>query len=146
MPLLKFMPVIWLAIAVLACVIETQTVQMVCIWFAAGGVVSFIVSLFSPPIPIQVVVFVVVSVISLFVTRPLVRKYIQPKIEKTNADAILGKTAIVLSTVSNLDMKGRVSIDGMDWAATSKDEQTFQQGEQVIIEKIEGVKLIVSKK
>ena len=146
MPLLKIMPAIWLGVAVLACVIEALTAQMVSIWFAAGGVVAFLVSLFSPPVAVQVIVFVVISIIALFASRPIVKKYIQPKVVKTNADAIIGKTAVVISPVSSLDMKGRVSVGGLDWAAISEDEQTYQEGEQVVVQKIDGVKLIVSKK
>ncbi|MBQ4100617.1 MAG: NfeD family protein [Oscillospiraceae bacterium] len=146
MPLLKIMPAIWLGLAVLACVIEASTAQMVSIWFAAGAVVTFIVSLFSAPIPAQVIIFIAVSIVVLVASRPLVKKYIQPKIVKTNADAIIGKTAVVISPVSNLDMKGRVSVSGLDWAAISEDEQTYQEGEQVVVQKIDGVKLIVSKK
>lgn len=144
--LIQIMPIIWLALAVVMCVIEAATIQMVSIWFAIAAVISFVVSLFHAPIWVQLIVFVVASVATLLSARPFVKKYIKPRIIRTNADAIIGETAVVISPVNNLDMKGRVAIKGLDWAAISENSETFSEGEQVVIKKIDGVKLVISKK
>ena len=65
---------------------------------------------------------------------------------KTNADRIIGMTAIVTEPINNTEGKGQAKVEGQIWTARSSDNQVIPAGEQVIIESINGVKIIVSKK
>ena len=126
-------------------VLEGLTVQLVSVWFAIGGLAACITSLFTDSIPIQAVVFVVVTAIALVVTRPLVKKLRKKKAEPTNADRYLGKTAVVVERIDNENATGLVKVDNQKWTARSVDGSPIEEGLTVTVAAIEGVKLMVQK-
>lgn len=136
--------IVWGVLLAAFIVIEAATAQLVTIWFAAGAVVALFAALFKAPILLQVALFVVVSVVALVATRPLVKKITNSKESKMNADRCIGTTAIVTEAINNIEGKGLAKADGKIWSARSADGSEIPQGSQVIIERIEGVKLIVS--
>ncbi len=82
----------------------------------------------------------------IILTRPLVKRILNKKIEATNADRSIGKEASVTSEINNVLGKGQVNLSGQIWSARSSDDSVINVGETVIVEKIDGVKLIVSRK
>lgn len=140
------MYIVW-AIAIVAFgIFEGVTAQLVSIWFVIGAVVSLISVAFGASIPVQIVIFTVVSIIALIITRPLVKKHINVKAEKTNADRCIGQEAVVLEEIDNLSSKGQVKALGQVWTARSSDSSIIAKDTIVIVRKIDGVKLIVSNK
>ncbi len=137
---------IWVAVTILAVLVEAATSQMVSIWFVFGALGALITGLFGGGFLIQVIVFVVVTIIALILTRPLVKNASLFKKEDTNAGRYVGKEGIVTVTINNLENEGQVSVLGSTWSARSYDGTPIEENEHVVIEKIEGVKLIVSKK
>ena len=96
------MTAVWAVLLVALIIVEASTTQLVCIWFALGALCSLIVSLFGEHFEwIEVIVFIAVSLISLIATRPLVKKITKAKIQPTNADMCIGKTALITQTVDN---------------------------------------------
>ncbi|MBQ3256415.1 MAG: NfeD family protein [Oscillospiraceae bacterium] len=124
--------------------VELATVSLTSIWFALGALAALIAALCGAPIWLQVVWFLVVSVLALIATRPLVKKYINGKTTPTNADMLMGQTCVVTEPISNLSETGAVKIGGKVWTARSEDGTVFAPGEKVIAVRIEGVKLIVT--
>ena len=119
---------------------------MTTIWFAVGALAAFLLALLHVPLMLQIVVFIVVSVLMLIFTRPVMTKYLNKKTTKTNAESLVGRNARVLIPINNLKSEGQVMVGGMEWTARStKDEVTFQKDEMVHIVGISGVKLIVEK-
>lgn len=98
----------WLLLAVLLLIIESMTLGLTTIWFAAGAVVAFIAALLGVNIFFQVVCCLTTSFVLLIVTRPLALKYLNRTVRKTNADAVIGKTARVVYPVNNAKGTGRV--------------------------------------
>lgn len=92
---------------------------------------------------IQSIVFIIVTVVVLIFLRPIAVKYINNKAEKTNVDSLIGKKAKVLEDIDNLNAKGQVSIDGMEWTARSEDGSEIKKDALVEVVAIEGVKAIV---
>lgn len=142
------MSIIWLCVMVGLGILEAITVQLVAIWFIPGAFLSFALSIFDmiPDITMQVVIFFVVSVVALIATRPLVKKWRnkqQP--ERTNLDRVVGEQGIVKQRIDNLLDEGRVHAIGLDWAARSVDGDQIEEGERVIIRRIDGVKLLVER-
>jgi len=136
---------IWLGIFVLAVLIEIMTAGLATIWFACGAFVAFILTVLEVDTIWQVIAFVVISLLLLAVTRPMARKYLNRKTEKTNVlDSIIGRNAIVTEEINNILASGRVSVDGMPWTARSwKEETVIPAGKEVIVENVVGVKCIV---
>lgn len=140
------MYIVW-AIAIVAFgVFEGVTAQLVSIWFVIGAVAALASVAFGASIPVQIVIFTVVSIIALIITRPLVRKHINVKAEKTNADRCIGQEAVVIEEIDNLSSKGQVKTLGQVWTARSSDASIIAKDTVVIVRKIDGVKLIVSNK
>ena len=138
--------IFWLGAFGVLLLIEILTLGLTTIWFAVGALAAFLLALVQVPLMIQIVVFIVVSVVMLVFTRPIMTKYLNKKTTKTNAESLVGRKARVLIPINNLKSEGQVMVNGMEWTARStKDEVTFQKDEMVRIAGISGVKLIVEK-
>lgn len=134
----------WLGAVVVLGIIEALTVGLVTIWFALGALAALISSLFGGPLWLQILLFIVVTAVTLFTTRPLVKKYFSKNSHKaTNADMVIGKDAMVIQKIDNLSGTGAVKVMGKEWSAVSENGEEISEGEIVIPVKIEGVKLIV---
>ena len=129
---------------IIAIALEAATAQLVSIWFAGGGLAGLIAHVLHAPFWLQVIAAAVATLILLLATRPLVRRFLRGKETRTNADRVVGRTAVVTEPIDNVLAKGRVSVLGSDWTARSLDGGAIPAGAQVRVERIEGVKLIVS--
>lgn len=136
----------WLILLAFLILIELATLGLTTIWFAGGALIAFIVSLFYDNLLLEVILFLVVSLALLFFTRPIVKKYFNNSRVKTNYEAVIGKEALVISTIDNMNARGLATVNGQDWTARSVDGSVIEKGTKVIVESISGVKLMVSKK
>lgn len=136
--------ILWAAMTVILIIVEIATIQLVAVWFAAGSFAAFIAALFVAPLWVQLVVFIVVSILLLLATRPFVRSLLQNRKKvATNADSLIGTICTVKETINNREDTGRVFADGLLWTARSTDGTVIEPDESCIIESIVGVKLIV---
>ncbi|MDD6526225.1 MAG: NfeD family protein, partial [Oscillospiraceae bacterium] len=122
------------------------TAQIVTIWFAVGSVGALIANVVGAGTTVQLVVFVAVSILTLIIARPYLKKFTRTEMQRTNADRCIGETAIVTEEINNTQGTGQVKVGGNIWTARSLDSAIIPADEKVIVEKIEGVKLIVSEK
>ena len=136
--------IIWLGIMVVFLFMEANTVSLVSIWFAAGSLAALIASLFGAQLWLQITLFLVVSAASLACMRPLVRKYIKPRIVPTNTDALLQSQGYVTEDIDNLAAHGQVKLGAMEWTARSTNGVVIPKGTLVTVDKIEGVKAFVT--
>ena len=135
---------VWLGLLVLFLAVEFATAQLTTVWFAAGALVSLLLASFGVDnLAIQIIVFTLVSLVSLILTRPLVKKWPRAKKQPTTADMVIGEEAVVTETISNTDGKGLAKVNGAIWSARSADDSIIPAGKTVTVRKIEGVKLIV---
>ena len=136
------MTLFWGVLFLIFVVIELATVNLVTIWFAVGALVSLFVSYFVDNVIIQTAVFIVVSLISLLLTKPILRKFKVVNFEPTNSDRYIGKKGDVVKRITPKE-KGEVKVLGTIWTATS--DETLEVGDEIEVLKIDGVKLIVKK-
>lgn len=137
----------WLIIFVACIVIEIITMGLTTIWFAGGSLVAAVSAAFSAPLWLQLLLFVAVSFVLLYFTRPIAVKYFNKDRIKTNVESLIGKQAIVISEIDNLQGIGQVTVGGREWSArTVKDGITLPVGCVVVIRAINGVKLMVEEK
>ena len=140
------MSIVWVVIMVVFLVVEAATAGLTCIWFGIGALAAPIAALFGAPIWLQLVWFFVVSVVTLYFTRPLVLKYVNSRSQPTNADMVIGKEALVTEAIDNVESAGAVAVGGKVWTARSENGEPIEVGSIVTVLRIEGVKLIVSAK
>lgn len=138
--------IVWAALFVVLCVVEANTANLMTIWFACGALITLISVALGVPPAWQIPIFIVSSLILLALTRPLVKKKLAVKGEKTNADRVVGKTAIVRESITPDKFSGTVTVGGQVWSAVSSDGSVIGEGEEVVVEAIEGVKLVVASK
>lgn len=138
----------WLAVVVLSIVAEAMTADLVAIWFMPAALVALILALVELPLWLQIVVFILLVAAFLVLSKKILRKYLNKRPnEITNADSLVGQTAIVTEKLDNLAQTGAVRINGLEWSARSvSDAVTPEKGTLVVIRQINGVKLICEPK
>ncbi len=136
--------IVWLILIVVFLLVEASTVTLVSTWFAIGSLAGMLVALTGAGVGFQIAVAVIVSAICLTALRPLVRKHIQPKLTKTNVDALVGSRGLVTVAIDNVSAQGQVKLGAMTWTARSASGEPIAQGTLVKVDRIEGVKAIVS--
>ena len=136
-------PFLWLAVIVITLVVEAMTAGLVTIWFSIGALAALISSYLGINFPLQIIIFIAVSAVALFCTRPLVKSKIHKNKVKTNADIVIGKHAVVVEDIVPIEGKGQVKVDGKIWSAKSESTEKIAKDELVTVERIEGVHLIV---
>ena len=134
---------VWLIIFAILIVIELATMGLTTIWFAGGAIIAAICALIGGPVWLQVVLFILVSVVLLFFTRPIAVKYFNKNRFRSNVESMIGKQGIVIGEIDNLQGIGQVRVGSMEWSARSLNGNVIKPGSVVVVENVEGVKLIV---
>lgn len=136
----------WVAALVVFLIVEAVTAGLVSIWFVFGSLVALICAALGAAVWLQIFWFVIVSVATLVLTRPLVKRYVDSRSVATNADRSIGRAAVVTERIDNLAATGAVKLNGVVWTARSTDDAVaIEAGERVTVRAIEGVKLIVER-
>ena len=138
--------IFWAALLVILIVIEIVTVNLVSIWFALGAAGALISAAVAPTMSLlwlQILIFLLISGVTVIFTRPFVKRYATVKETATNADRVLEMVGVVRESICNIDGKGSVYVGGKLWTARSADDIQIEKDTQVDILRIEGVKLIV---
>lgn len=140
---------VWFGLAVAFLVIEVMTVDLVCIWFSASALLLGLLLAIFPSFPIawQFVLFVFLSALLVFATRPLVRRFLSfEKDKSTNLDRLMGRVATVVEVIDNRKGTGAVRLGGIVWTARTVDGDIVLEGEYVTFERIEGNTVFVKRK
>lgn len=141
------MTVMWLGILVILVVIELLTMGLTTIWFAGGALVAALISIPGTPLIVQILFFLIVSVLLLYFTRPIAVKYFNRDRTRTNVESLIGRQAIVISEINNVEGIGQVNTGGMEWSARSSYHNVvIPVGAVVTVLGIDGVKLIVEER
>lgn len=137
--------IVWLALLIIFAIAEAATVGLTSVWFAIGSLGALICALLGGNIWLQIGIFIVLSVVCLVALRPLAKKYLNNRVEPTNADRVIGQEAQVTQAIDNIQGSGAVTIGGITWTARSEHDTPIPAGTMVRVLRIEGVKVIVEK-
>ena len=144
MEMMTDMVIFWLVAMVALIVIELATLGLTTIWFACGALVAVVAAALDAPLLLQILMFVVVSFAVLLAVRPIAVKYFNKDRTRTNIESMIGRQAIVVSEIDNMQGIGQVTVNGMEWSARSTiNELKIAVGHVVVIRAVDGVKLIV---
>lgn len=138
------MTYVWLVAMLVFLAVEGATVCLVSVWFAAGALAALIAAFFGGELWLQIALFLVVAAAALACLRPLARKYLKPRLVKTNVDAVLESQGYVTAPIDNLAATGQVKLGAMEWTARSTTGEIIPAGTLVKVDKIEGVKAFVT--
>lgn len=143
--MIDYMLYIWIVFFILSVIVEANTMNLIAIWFMPGTLIAIVLSLFSVPVWLQVLIWLVVTVAVFASTWNLSARLRKPKVQPTNADRVIGQTAIVTETISDRTQIGQVRVMGQIWSARTDDTaDEIPAGTEVRVLRIEGVKLIVT--
>lgn len=138
------MATVWLVLLILSLVAEGASAAVTSIWFAVGALAAMVAAMLDAQLWLQIVLFMTVSVLLLLSLRPLLKKYITPKRVRTNIDSVIGTQGVVTEQIDNIAGTGRVKLGGMEWSARSASGEVIEPGTVIMVEKIEGVKVLVT--
>ena len=136
------MCIMWLIIIVLLTILEVITINLVSVWFIISGIVSLFLSFVIDSFYVEFAVFVCLGLVLMLLTRPYLVKKLSKKKVSTNLDRVIGMEGIVTEEITKFKI-GEVKVDGKKWSAISSEK--IEVGKEVIVEDIDGVKLIVRK-
>ena len=134
----------WLIISGIFLVAEIFTTGFLVFWFGIGGIVAMISSFFIPDLVIQTIIFLIVSVILIFATKPFVNRFLKTDSVNTNAFSIIGKHGIVIKDLASINASGQVKVGHEVWSAEELNGNNLKEGTEIVVVKIDGVKAIVS--
>lgn len=136
---------IWLIIAGVCFILEIATVGFLVFWFGVAALITCLISLFVPSIIAQTVIFIILSIILILLSRPFAKKIGRKDNVVTNSNAIIGKEAIVIKEIDGKTGKvGQVKVLGDTWSAICEDSNIVVPVDSTVkVSKIDGVKLIV---
>ena len=136
---------IWLAVACVSALIEAFTMQMVSIWFVAGGLIALILAICNVAIEIQIIVFIVVSLLAMISLRRICLKYLLRNTNtKTNVDSFQGKETRLLKTIAP-DEPGEIKFADITWTAVAENgDLVIEKGSIVHVIRVDGNKMVVS--
>lgn len=137
--------IVWLIVFIILLLIEILTLGLTTIWFCIGALAAFIAALFGAGYVVQAILFVIVSMLSLIITRPIAVKYLNKDRVKTNVDEVIGKTAVIKKRIDDTQTIGEAELEGDTWLACSVDGAAFEAGEKAEVVRVEGVKLLLKK-
>lgn len=134
----------WVSAALVLGLIEIASLELVFIMLAAAAVAAALAAGLGASITVQVLTFVAAASLLLAVLRPVALRKIKPEgdAQRTNADALVGRTALVLEEVT--DRAGLVKLTGETWTARASADTRLPVDETVQVVRIEGATAIVA--
>lgn len=134
---------IWLIVALVLLAVEVATpASLISIWFSVGALFAYIAALLNLGITVEIIVFIIMSVVTFFGLRPFVLKYFNHKPTRTNADRFIGvQTRIVEDVLS--DKWGAITLEGIRWSVREVKHGVLEKGTLVEVVALEGAKLVV---
>ena len=136
---------IWLILCGIFLLTEIFTVSFLLFWPGIGAFLAFCAELLGFSVPVQIAIFVISTTLMVVFMKPIVKKFFKTKDTPMNSDSLIGKKALVIKEIDNLQNKGQIKFNGQLWSAVSENSDIIEEGSNVIIQKIDGVKLIVKK-
>jgi membrane protein implicated in regulation of membrane protease activity len=138
-----FSPSFWVAVAVFFLLAEAFTFHLVAVWFFLAALLMVFLSLvFDIPHLLQVALFLSIAILLLIFTRPFTVKKLKVGATKTNVNALWGQNAVVIKKIAKFE-RGEIKVGGQIWGAVTEDGSEIETGNEVIIDRIEGVKAVV---
>ena len=135
----------WILAIVVFLILEASASALISIWFAGGALAALIAAMCGVSVPVQLLVFLTVSVVCVILLRRVALKTFGNKKEKTNLDRIIGQEVLITRTVDNTAREGAASINDVEWKVKSENGEIIPAGETAKVTDIEGVKLIIKK-
>jgi membrane protein implicated in regulation of membrane protease activity len=136
----------WVIAAVVFAVGEIMNMSFYLLPFAMGAAAAALVSLAGGSTALSVVTFVILTVISFGVVRPIARRHVKmPPQLRTGTSALVGKQAIVLERIANDENVGAIRLEGEVWTARAYDEdEIIEPGRRVHVIEIRGATALVA--
>lgn len=136
--------ILWGVLILVSLIVELITDELTIIWGTIGAIFAFVATLLHADVWLQLLIFVIFTVLTIIISKPIIKKYAKKEIIRTNADRLIGMVAVVIEPFKNQEI-GKVIVNGQTWRATSTTSEAFFEGEKVQVEGLSGTKVIVSK-
>lgn len=136
----------WLAIMVICIVIEAITFQLTTCWAAISALVMIFLSKTEIAFKWQLLIFLILTIFLILVTRPFVMKKLKLGKNVTNINALEGQEVLVTKMIEKFSKGEAKAKNGVLWTVTSSDGEDIEEGEVCVVEKVDGNTLIIKSK
>ena len=144
--LMNFGSWIWLAVMVVFIIIEACTLALTTVWAAIAALPMIFISRTGLAFKWQLLIFVILTLLLVFSTRPFAIKKLKVGKNQTNVNVLEGQEVLVTKSISKFQ-KGEVkATNGVVWAAKSKDDSEILEGTVCRVVAVEGNTLIIESK
>ena len=133
------MIVVWAVVMALTLLLEFFTVDFFASCFSLGALVALVLAACGVNVYWQVTIFFILTIVALCVARPLLKRWLKKPTVPTNVDQNFGKKVRLLTDV--VDGTSSIKINDVVWKVTC--EANLKQNDEVMIERVEGNKMIV---
>ncbi len=141
----NYMVWVWLGVFLFTILIEALSQDLIAIWFSLGSLISLVLSA-VPNLAwyIELIVFALVSLFVMFLTRPFAKRLLLNATRYTNIDEYVGKRVSVIKEISKYE-NGEIKINGIIYQACLLEEEydPIKANEIVEIVTFKGNKVIV---
>lgn len=136
---------VWIIILVLTVIFEILTTDLTSMWFSLGAFAALLLNLFVKDNLwwLQVIIFAVVATVSIIFFKPLLKKKMMNQKAKTNIDALINKTVVVVEPIAP-NSPGTIKTEGIEWTAVTETD-SFEPGDLVEIVSVSGNTFTVKK-
>jgi len=134
---------LWVGLALALGAVEIASLDLVFAMVAAAALVAAAGAALGLSLPLQVITFAVAAALLLAVARPVVLRYVRPRVPlvATGTDGGIGQRAEVLEPVGPRD--GRVKLRGEVWSARTEAGGVLPAGADVEVVRIDGATAVV---
>lgn len=135
---------IWIAAAVVLATGELFTAGFFLLPFAVGAAAAAVLAFLDVSVPIQLVTFVVISVVFLAVLQRFAKNEQDNTVAaRAGANRFIGRLAVVMEPVKYLETTGMVRMGTEEWRATVDADIVIPTGARVEIVEVRGTRLVV---
>ncbi len=138
--------VIWLIASGLLLILEIFTVSFILFFPGVAAFIAFVCAIFGLSFEVQLIVFIVSTVLMIVFLKPFIIHLFKITDVPVSSKSVIGQTAVVLKTIDNLAKTGQVKLAVEIWSAIStEDTEILEIDTKVIVDSIDGDKLVVKK-
>jgi membrane protein implicated in regulation of membrane protease activity len=134
---------LWFGLAAVFMIGEIFTEGFFLLWFGIGAAVSGVLAVVGVGPAWQWAAFVVISGVLFAISRRFADRFTHKQPPGIGADRLIGRTAVVLERINNLENVGKVRVDKEEWRAESVDDATIEPGARVEVVRLDGTHAVV---
>ncbi len=133
----------WIILGLILLILELFISGFLVACFGISAILTAVTVAFGASTPVQLIVFGILNIVTLFLLRPILQKRFMGEEVKSCVDALIGKEIKLQEKLEPTKDYGEQQINGDVWRIKAQDDAVIEAGTRVRIVELEGLTLIV---